>query len=542
MLRRAPAPGRWGSEAILDLQRVAGNAAVTHLIESSFQPVFLQRYEAGEHAQFGAPKGKRERRLTINKVKLTYGEMIAMGDFFESPDDLKDFASKQPDKFKALLEQVRKEKQFFTSPESLPEGERHKVKDKVWQDILKDQPAGKQYLDMAAKNTSHFAPGPSPQHPDVDHKHEWWTHHLKAIGLAQSGHVDEAFIENAFGDHFLTDAFSAGHMINKDVVMEKARLRMEAMGGKYSSDFTDKVAKGLLEKAPSLNDYQIRTESAAFWKDEKDRGWWDMNASSLSKVIFGAWADPKTQGKFLSLFARFVHDDLNQLINTTVGGLEVTNGEETWKLSGDETLAASVDTLRIGRQAVAQSQQNILKAKAARRKKKLDPQKLAEAVWAYTPHPTPDGQKAVDAAIDMYTNPKRQETVDKFIEISVENLDLSIAELTGLERLRHKSDAAIISKAVSTDVAGWPAAEKARVINELLSGWISDKDVDACVKILESVYEEPHPEDQLRDEMTEIQKAIQSSVNSMHTNRQQNRVIAATVWNPAKIKVPAGAP
>jgi hypothetical protein len=531
-------PERSREAALLGLQRTAGNAAVTHLIESSFaHPLFLQRYEAGEHSQFGARKGKKERRLTINKITLTYGEMIAMGDFFESPDALKDFANKQPDKFKALLEQVRKEKQFFTDAKSLPEAERHKVPDKVWGDILKDQPAGQQYLDMAGKNTSHFAPGPSPTHPDVDHKHEWWSYHLKAIELARSGQMEDAFIENAFGDHFLTDAFSAGHMINKDLVMEKARVRMTAMGGHYSNDFTDKVADGLIKNAPKLNDYQIRTTSAAVWKDEGDRGWWDMNASSLSKVLFAAWDDPKTKEKFLSLFARFVHDDLNQLINTAVGGLEVKNASETWKLSGDETLGSSPDTLRIGRMAVYRSQQDILKAKKAGHKKSLDPEKLAEAVWAYTPQPTANGQKEIDNAIDVYTNPDRKETVNKFIDISVANLELSIEELTKLNRLRHKSDAASVSKMVVTDVAGWPAAEKARVVNELLSGWISDKDVDACVKVIESVYEEEIPEDAMRKDLETVQKAIQSSINSMHSNKQKNRVIAATVWDAAKIKV-----
>jgi len=530
--------------SLLDLQRLAGNAAVAHLVQSTFHPApLLQRYEAGEHAQFGAPKGKREKRLTINKIRLTYGEMMTMGDFFENLDDLKEFANKHPHKFKQLLEQVRKEKQFFTKPKGLPEAERHKVKDEVWDEILKDQPEGKRYLDMAAKNTSHFAPGPSQANPDVDHKHEWRSYHLKAIELARAGKVDEAFLTNAFGDHFLTDAFSAGHMINKDAVMAKAKAQMIAVGGHYSNDFTDKVADGLLKRAPRLYDYKIRTSSVAVWKGEKDRGWWDMNASSLSKVIFGAWDDSKTKEKFLSLFARFVHDDLNQLINTKAGGLLVENERKNkWPLSGDETLAASPDTLRIGRRAVARSQRDILAAKAAGHKGKLDPEKLCEAVWAYTPHPTADGQKAIDEAIDTYGNPKRQETVEKFIDFSVAQLDLSIKELKGLGRLRLKTAPEVVSHVTVAELSELPVEEKIRIINDLLGGIsTSDKDVDACVAILDDVYAEQRPPDDLKKEMEHIQVGVIARVNGMWTKQQKKRVLDALVWDPAKVKVPAGA-
>src|SRR5262249_39848997 len=52
-----------------------------------------QRFEAGEHAQFGARPGEQERVFSINGVRITYGQMIAMGDMVRSPEDLRTMPS-----------------------------------------------------------------------------------------------------------------------------------------------------------------------------------------------------------------------------------------------------------------------------------------------------------------------------------------------------------------------------------------------------------------------------------------------------------------
>ena len=49
---------------------------------------------------------------------------------------------------------------------------------------------------------------------------------------SRAGDKDKALMINAFGDHFLTDAFAAGHLINKPDVMEqfKSQLKLDAKG------------------------------------------------------------------------------------------------------------------------------------------------------------------------------------------------------------------------------------------------------------------------------------------------------------------------
>src|SRR5687767_10698670 len=69
-------------QAVLAVQRTAGNAVAQRLLapRSVGKPIparLVQRYEAGEHAQFGGEMGKQT-NVTVNGVTMTYGEMIAM--------------------------------------------------------------------------------------------------------------------------------------------------------------------------------------------------------------------------------------------------------------------------------------------------------------------------------------------------------------------------------------------------------------------------------------------------------------------------------
>ena len=59
-----------------------------------------------------------------------------------------------------------------------------------------------------------------------DHKSEWEKIHKMALSLAQQGKNKEALLQAAFGDHYLTDAFAAGHLFNKRDVMERLRSRL----------------------------------------------------------------------------------------------------------------------------------------------------------------------------------------------------------------------------------------------------------------------------------------------------------------------------
>jgi hypothetical protein len=67
---------------------------------------------------------------------------------------------------------------------------------------------GGRYLALAEKNVGHFSNVPVGQR----NRDIWRENHLAAIQAAKTGNANLAWGLNASGDHFLTDAFSGGHI------------------------------------------------------------------------------------------------------------------------------------------------------------------------------------------------------------------------------------------------------------------------------------------------------------------------------------------
>lgn len=353
---------------------------------------------------------------SINGVKVTYGQMIAMGDYFGSPDEMKKAPAKV---IKRLVELIERDKADPGKAVSTEE----------WQDATKDPGAGHTYLDVSARNAPHFAPGstPSPSgSPPTDQNAAWKTYHFQALDLARDGKQSEAMETNAFADHFLTDAFAAGHLINKADVMAKSKKSYEALPkrGKAfmkTSDFTDRVATAVMKdtRAAKLNDYEINV--GRVFDD-----WQPVSAATLSEILAGVSGSKEEQ--FYSLFVRILHDRLNADIKHRGGGVEVENNlGHKWRLSGDETLKYSEDSLEIGRRAVAQSQANVTSVIGA--KAPPDKEGLAKKVWDFTPHPTAAGKKKIDEFESELTDAGKEETAREFADVILENLDTLINQL-----------------------------------------------------------------------------------------------------------------
>src|SRR5207302_2814099 len=128
--------------------------------------------------------------------------------------------------------------------------------------------------------------------------------------------------------------------------------------------FAYAVAEGILadsQGSATLSQYLIRTAPSSA-RHPMTSSWHAVNADNLSDIILLAGMTTK-RDEFLHVFAKAVHDRLNQDITHRFGGIEVTNDRgDTWRLPGDATLADEWGgkTLELGRAAVAQSRQNIL--------------------------------------------------------------------------------------------------------------------------------------------------------------------------------------
>jgi peptidoglycan hydrolase-like protein with peptidoglycan-binding domain len=370
---------RWPAtpqNAVLDLQRSAGNRAVGRVLRSRK----LARYEAGEHALLGGP-GKT---LKVGDVEVTEAELSAMGDFYVDPAKMSADAAAHKAQFEKLLADIRDDRERRAAGKA-------GVEEKVWIVDTAHRPKAETYTQLAAANFAHFAPGKAG---GPDHKQVWEDLHRRALDIAHAAAStdkrvpDEARVINAFAAHFLTDAFSAGHLANKRDVMNLAQPRFDLLPttGTFAKEnwFSKAVAKGM-HADPKI------TAELAKW-ELRIAGWGEFTEARTSELIYGMRGQKPEM--FFGLFARTVHDELDYAIRGGADkGLEVTNDNgDVWTLAGDETLRLSPTTQRIAGKAVQIARDNL--ATAASTPGPLDYGALFRNVWRFTPRPTTADQHA----------------------------------------------------------------------------------------------------------------------------------------------------
>jgi hypothetical protein len=388
----------------------------------------VHRYESGEHAQAGDPKHK----TTINGVTMDEGDLAAMGDLYATPDDMYKAPAAE---LQNLVNLIERDKKFYSGGGGTP------VSNAEWAAATSGRPKDKQYLELAKKNDPHFAP-PSTGSPGPkgDNKSEWRKYHQQAIFLTiastaagKTGVPEEAVVQNGFAAHFLTDAFSAGHLVNKDDAMATAQTAWATQ--KTSGTFFKETAftKDVAHRV--LSDSKVAALMAG--KQLKEVQWGDVTEQRFSEFIW-QMASSKPE-LFFNSFARLVHDQLNQSINDPAKALEVTNvrGDPPWSLSGDETLSKSPQTLKMMQAAVAQSYAN-LEAAAKLTATPSDLEPFFKAVWDYTPVPTKSGKSTLNTVVSTFTDPKDPKTVAAFAQLVIDQIDTLVVELTSQGYMRDR--------------------------------------------------------------------------------------------------------
>ena len=319
-----------------------------------------------------------------------------------------------------------------------------------------------------------FAPGQSKG----DNRSEFSKHHreatIEARVAALGGETsvpDKAIVLNGFAGHFLTDAFSSGHVRAKSQIMDFAKLSWIEMGADETwfdiipeSTFTVAVAERVLAHPTAgakLRNYKIRIVR-----------WGDMSVTKLSELIFGLQGEAPEL--FYSIFAGIVHDRLNESIKTNdpagLPPLEVTNerGDGPWNLSGDSTLALSPDTKRIAMAAVEESSRNLELAVADPRG--FDIEKAIKRVWAYVPKPTAAGQALIGQVVGDYADvasPKAQRAAADYI---IGEIDTVIDGLIARNRLKTPEELAAEESADRVEKEKERVAEQAEFDKRTLPG------------------------------------------------------------------------
>ena len=278
-------PGRAGRDrapqtAVLELQRTAGNAATTRLIGGARQSI--ARFGEPEHKGIGDAASNMRWRLPGSKLfeelELTFGDWVALGDWFESVADVKKIMRGEPLEGEDKVDIVKRDKSgnYPTTIGQLYYAVLVKIRprskgqaDKVEKDNMgllftkvdKDA-VEERYARLKTRNIKHF---PNPLVGDTELSTaekatrtrdgkpfggvaEYRAQHLDAIGLAISAGqlgeeplLGEAIAMDAFACHFLTDMFSASHT-------RTPRSSIEAYWDKKVPGFDELLVKWLADE------------------------------------------------------------------------------------------------------------------------------------------------------------------------------------------------------------------------------------------------------------------------------------------------------
>jgi hypothetical protein len=404
-------------------------------------------YDTGEHAILGefintavsGPLASIHALLpgttyTINTVPFTYGQIITMGDFYNSFADCQRASATELTNLKTLI--VRSENHYKNSILGIGTAATNPG-NSDWANPSTG--IGPRYIGLALANNSHFAPPPSGTSSTLsNNKAAWESYHTSAIQTARAGTssaaLDAAYPINAFGDHFLTDSFSAGHLINKEQVMNRFIANVLTGGRVHAAGdrMLERIAAGALA-IPAINRKLGGFEVVSgHWYSPN----WDLNDTGtfypevFYRVLKAVMEDTAHNGaqKIANLAVKAVHDFLNNY----PGGVPVRNNKGNgWNLTGDGTLnLANIQVIQL---AVKQSVMNIEDAVGNASPVATFHQK----VWDYVPDLTnANTRRIVDNAITTYTTPSSDALVAKAIELVGDELDTLLNELLSAGRIQ----------------------------------------------------------------------------------------------------------
>jgi hypothetical protein len=320
----------------------------------------LQRYDAYEHAKQGDhAQGSMTVTLPFSSggmsgsMSLTSGEINALADLYASPGDLEKADAVELAKLKALIAR------------QLAGGT---VQESEWDDAT-----GGRYNRLNLKNAAHFGardkalidPG-NVSASGQDNRAKFLSFYNLTVVNAQTANapqigvydpavkqkwLDRAVLSAGFAEHFLMDAFSAGHLFNKDDFISVLTANLNALSGKQRDSLFNSVAKGVLADPASntlLGKYELTAKNipwyigGGIWHPNLDR------ESIFTGLLQHLYDDAEGRQAVYSALVKVVHDQLST--NPAAGGLtgvEVENDFGKWILSGDKTLATSPDTQKM---------------------------------------------------------------------------------------------------------------------------------------------------------------------------------------------------
>jgi hypothetical protein len=395
--------------------------------------ILVQRYEAYEHAGSG-DKAAGSSKFTIgqppNEVELTSGEVNALADLYGTLDDLKKADHTELLKLRELVRQQQRD------PKS--------VSEKAW-----DEASGGRYTKLNLANSPHFAPSRKPAgsgSPGPDNRSTWRSYYraalaqahecqrLRHIGEAATDTViqnqalaeadlamQEARLQNSFGEHYLMDAFSAGHLFSKEDALDAMQAKLNNLSKDALAQLFNSVAAAVwASQSATISGYQGR----AYW------AWWDLNSADRFKsVLEGVYEDEEGKEALKSSVVKAAHDKLD------TDGVQVKNAFAPWLLKGDKTLASSPDTQHWINEALEAGRKS-LEIVATTLVGAPDDQLIAE-IERYLPEPTAPAAKMIEDLVASVTDPKGT-MADSIAAVASREIDALLSAIKDKKKIRKK--------------------------------------------------------------------------------------------------------
>jgi outer membrane protein OmpA-like peptidoglycan-associated protein len=335
---------------LLGLQRTVGNAAVQRLVgrRAHPAPVTVSRFEGHEHRDLG--DSTRAPIDLGNGVVLSWGQVVALaGDEFGSVEDLREAAKTEAGRGR-ILAALRHD--GVADPVSVP-----------WATDAAAEAAKEgqkdEFVRLAAGNAVHFAEGGALS--------AWQSHHRRAITAAVTaglGHnragLQDAYLIEAFGEHFLTDLFSAGHI----------RTPRAAILAWYTTVFAPRVADAMLAAIKSrVTEAAVREASdqlPGYVPNSKIRA---LVAPEVSSTIDTKLAEKLKGQTFAHALGVGVAGVVSGMLHDKEGktGIVVSSEEhpEPWTAYGDAALDKSGPSAAQAKAAIAAAKADVDRAFAA---------------------------------------------------------------------------------------------------------------------------------------------------------------------------------
>ena len=308
----------------------------------------LQRFGSAEHEQLGTAGAKKAMGGILTEIDigtddkpeyLPYGQMVALaGDYFESVDEMRYLTVTQDGR-----DQIRYARYVALG------GTEPAVAGYVKQAVMD------RYFTLAAKNISHFSAGGTARNSyEVYHRQALDQAFHAGMGRVMFGDAwNAALTTEAFGNHYLTDMFSAGHV----------RTPREDIKNWYTAKYPDSINKfvtymGTHMKAYLKGEHPI-ANFAGFVPSEgslentiRQIGGTALNAFSLGDIVsLGFHNRDNTQG-------------LQVISDVDAAGIPVPGGFK-WTGMGDSNLSKSPITRDMAVAAVAASLKDLIIMKDA---------------------------------------------------------------------------------------------------------------------------------------------------------------------------------